>query len=407
MGEGESRIDSEGGSGQDSPAALRHTVDLFVRSIRSTARVEGLTHNYYRYPARFPPDFARTAILAFSEPGQVVMDPFMGGGTTAVETLSLGRRFIGADVNPISRFVTKVKTTPLSDSDVARLLDWVEFSHGLGFRGGAHPKNDGWRTYREHIPWWLERQIAILLRATEVLPESRQRDFARCTILRTAQWALDSRRRLATGGEFLAAHSRHTNEMIASAVARGPTGISDAREIATRCRLLCRSAEGIGKDPRVPRAWKPVRLVVTSPPYPGVHVLYHRWQVQGRRETATPFWIVGSEDGHSSSFYTMGPRYAEDLSTYLVSLESSFRSIASMLDRQSKVVQLIGFSDRETQLGPVLDALESAGLEEVHELEGRSIPSRLWRRVPNRKWHASSSGVGSEHEVLLIHRLAS
>ena len=28
-----------------------------------------------------------------------------------------------------------------------------------------------------------------------------------------------------------------------------------------------------------------VRLVLTSPPYPAVHVLYHRWQVKGRKET--------------------------------------------------------------------------------------------------------------------------
>ncbi len=50
----------------------------------------GLTHGFYRYPARFSPQFARSAIEAFTEPLDTVLDPFMGGGTSAVEALGLG-----------------------------------------------------------------------------------------------------------------------------------------------------------------------------------------------------------------------------------------------------------------------------------------------------------------------------
>lgn len=35
----------------------------------------------------------------FSEPGDLVLDPFVGGGTTGVACLQLGRRFIGVDIN--------------------------------------------------------------------------------------------------------------------------------------------------------------------------------------------------------------------------------------------------------------------------------------------------------------------
>jgi hypothetical protein len=41
----------------------------------------GHTHNFYRYPARFSPQFARAAVEAFSAPGDTVLDPFVGGGT--------------------------------------------------------------------------------------------------------------------------------------------------------------------------------------------------------------------------------------------------------------------------------------------------------------------------------------
>jgi site-specific DNA-methyltransferase (adenine-specific) len=39
-------------------------------------------------------------VTSFSEPGDVVCDPFLGGGTTAVAALASARRFVGCDVDP-------------------------------------------------------------------------------------------------------------------------------------------------------------------------------------------------------------------------------------------------------------------------------------------------------------------
>src|ERR1051325_1667155 len=39
--------------------------------------------------------------------GKVVLDPFMGGGTTIVEALRLGCKSIGIDLNPVAWFVVK------------------------------------------------------------------------------------------------------------------------------------------------------------------------------------------------------------------------------------------------------------------------------------------------------------
>jgi site-specific DNA-methyltransferase (adenine-specific) len=35
-----------------------------------------------------------------AEPGELVCDPFLGGGTTALAALSQGRNFVGADIDP-------------------------------------------------------------------------------------------------------------------------------------------------------------------------------------------------------------------------------------------------------------------------------------------------------------------
>src|SRR5690349_5272505 len=95
------------------------------RAAQSDKPVEGLTHCHYKYPARFSPEFVGATIEALSEPGDVVLDPYMGGGTTIVEALARNRQAIGCDLNSLSVFVTKVKTTTLSRRDAAELTAWA------------------------------------------------------------------------------------------------------------------------------------------------------------------------------------------------------------------------------------------------------------------------------------------
>jgi len=52
------------------------------------------------HPAPFPEALARDHILSWSNPGDVVLDPFSGSGTTAKMARETGRRFIGIEVNP-------------------------------------------------------------------------------------------------------------------------------------------------------------------------------------------------------------------------------------------------------------------------------------------------------------------
>jgi DNA modification methylase len=57
-------------------------VDQLLAAIATKDPISGSTHNFYRYPARFSPLFVRGVIRQYSSPGQTVLDPFMGGGTT-------------------------------------------------------------------------------------------------------------------------------------------------------------------------------------------------------------------------------------------------------------------------------------------------------------------------------------
>lgn len=50
--------------------------------------------------ATFPPDLIEPCILAGSRPNDIVLDPFMGSGTTAQVASQFGRQYLGCELNP-------------------------------------------------------------------------------------------------------------------------------------------------------------------------------------------------------------------------------------------------------------------------------------------------------------------
>jgi DNA modification methylase len=99
--------------------------ERLITAARDGAPVRGLTHGFYKYPARFSPTFAKAAIETFTTPGQLVLDPHVGGGTTLVEARALGRRGIGVDISALAEFVATVKCTVFSEAELNTLEEWA------------------------------------------------------------------------------------------------------------------------------------------------------------------------------------------------------------------------------------------------------------------------------------------
>ena len=51
-------------------------------------------------PTKLPLDLVEALLLTSSNPGDLVLDPFLGSGTTALAAITHGRRYIGIDVVP-------------------------------------------------------------------------------------------------------------------------------------------------------------------------------------------------------------------------------------------------------------------------------------------------------------------
>jgi hypothetical protein len=371
--------------------------------------VRGLTHGFYKYPARFSPSFARAAIATFTQPGDFVLDNHVGGGTTLIEALALGRNAVGIDISPLAEFVTRVKTTVFSKAELDRLTAWAErvavavHMHRMSIYFADYASLGYYKHLDHRSRWRLRKAIEQALGSAMRLGSERLEAFGRCTVLRAAQWALDGRRNLPSIDEFRRMLQETAREMVdgagelLAAVQRHPNPPSTS--------VICRAAAGLEGDVRLSSCPAP-RLILTSPPYPGVHVLYHRWQVDGRKEAPLPFMIANKLDGAGSSYYTMGDRKYPELKTYFDNIGASMRSAAALAGENTMILQMVAFSDPSWQLGCYLDAMDAAGLDEIFlpALQGER-DGRLWRSVPNRRWYSDQRGsTPGSQEVVMIHR---
>lgn len=377
-----------------------------LQAINSVQPIEGLTHNYYLHPARFSPVFARAVISALTKPGDVVLDPFMGGGTTVVEALISGRNVIGVDLNPLSVFVTKVKTTPLSNAKLKLINMWKREVADLINLHDKVSQDRKWVPYQKYVPWPIRKGVDLFLEYLKYIEDKHCQDFVRCGLLKTAQWALDCKRVIPSFGEFKKKFENNIDDMCArmDELKASLRGTRPLHKVLPARRLLMRSVVGIEEEKRFPHSWEPPRLVLTSPPYPGVHVLYHRWQIGGRLETSAPYWIINRLDGNFESFYTLGHRQQQNLEKYYIQLRKCFESIRRIVSQDTILVQLVSFSNPEWQLPRYLDVMSECGFKEV-KLGVTNRLERIWRKIPNRRWYADLKGrLASSSELLLCHR---
>jgi hypothetical protein len=369
-------------------------------------------HEFYRYPARFSPQFAGAAVQAFTDLGDLVIDPFVGGGTSLVESQRLGRPSIGADINPLAAFVSSAKTDLYMESSLDQLREVAVKILDLPLVVGERLDNewaaDGyWRNISGGETWRIRNLLLNAMSLLEDLDDGASR-LARCALLRTGQWALDMRESVPTAQEFRRQLRRDIESMVDVASAH--------REEVLRTwgsphvpLVLEEGLPEVARHPDVAAAGSP-GLVLTSPPYPGVYVNYHRWKVRGRKETPAPYWIANRLDGHGISRYTMSARNRDESRLYFQKLRAAFEGVVALMSRDTWLVQVVGFNGGPEQFDRYLSVMEDVGLREVLFRELATDPDgRLWRRVPGRRWwvkagELAGTAPSTSREVVLVHR---
>lgn len=79
----------------DSSHAVENIIRPGAHGIRKILPAKG------QHPTEKPPELAELFIKLHTAPGMVVLDPFMGSGSTGVAALRSGRRFVGVELDPV------------------------------------------------------------------------------------------------------------------------------------------------------------------------------------------------------------------------------------------------------------------------------------------------------------------
>ncbi|QDK41240.1 hypothetical protein DOM21_07170 [Bacteriovorax stolpii] len=383
------------------------SIDLAIQEIANSVshkdKINGKTHLHYKYPAGFSPEFPSAVTRAFTKPGDIILDPFMGGGTSLIEANNLGRHAIGIDVNELAVFSAMLKTLKLNPIAVAELEVWLnDFIHMDKRKLKDVP--DTYKDYFRELPKNLSNTIYYLVDSVENLRFFSSQIFARGVVLRSAQLILDNKKFDPTLTSFMEKLENNFDLMLEQTLAHNQT-IKHLKNIQTQI------IHGNCTDEKVVRAAlennNRIKAVVTSPPYPGVHVLYNRWQFRGRREISLPYFIIGSKQNLAPSFFTLGNRSTQaGIDKYFASIKSVFSNIGNHLEKGTPVVQLVAFNDKKVQLERFLQSMSEAGYTEVRAYNvSTSSDGRIWREVPHRRWYNSlGNSSHSSSEVALIHR---
>lgn len=146
------------------------------KTIKDTSYI---THGYYTYPAKFIPQLAGRLIEENSNEGDIVIDPFMGSGTTIVEAIVNNRIGIGTDINEIANLLAKVKTTPIENEIL--VAEFYEIENDLKKEKAKYSLHTKERllhiSQNERINYWFlpeqkEKLLILLSRILEIRDEN-------------------------------------------------------------------------------------------------------------------------------------------------------------------------------------------------------------------------------------------
>ena len=222
------------------------------------------SHGYHRYPAKYIPQLAKRLIDEHSRPGDLVVDPFGGCGTTAVEARIAKRRAVAVDVNPVAVMISKAKINAIPASKLQAAIDRFWQRHENAEGGVASPDN-------ERINYWFrpseKAALQRILSAVRGENNPVYEKFLQCAfsnILKNcSMWHMKSNKPLYAADKVPAdpvvQFRRQLKKM--TRLNADYCALLDAQAATTQCEVRR------GDAAKLPVGDGDASLVVTSPPY--------------------------------------------------------------------------------------------------------------------------------------------
>ena len=253
-----------------------------------TANTKEYTHCYHTYPAMMIPQVARTLIERYKPQDglHILLDPYAGSGTSLVEASIIGVNSIGTDLNPLARFITKVKTTHYNYDLISTSLEQLRSKFACYDSKDVVNKN--FDRISNYSFWYTEDSLLRLSYLSQIIDECNQdvKEFFLLALSETVREVSFTRnsefKRFKMSEKSLAKFHPDVFGLFEAKVQRNMIGLSEynARTHNVTAHIYdFNSVNGIPENIVKPES---IDMVVTSPPYGDSHTTvaygqFSRW----------------------------------------------------------------------------------------------------------------------------------
>jgi len=344
-----------------------------------SANTTSLTHGLHRFPAKYIPQIPRWALREFGTRDSIVLDPFMGSGTTLVEGLCAASVSYGIDVDPLARLISRAKTAAYDMERIVALSEQLFASERTRPAASFLPMHGV-----ANVEHWFGQSawsdLCVLFRAIDLLPCSlEEREFFLAvfsSILRVVSNADDQTQKTYVSGTLKKSPPPvwDTFRRFLGRAINGARALEDGARFGS-AKIL----DATALDIPLPKA--SVDLVVTSPPYlDSVDYMYnfmleYFWLgpylgVPSRADfnrmrrapvgAKNPTLKTGSMPSSITELVAIGdmPKYRRAaVVAYFEAMNLHFEEASRVLKRGGRYVLVVGNSQAQTGVIPVHDCL--------------------------------------------------
>jgi hypothetical protein len=339
-------------------------------------------HRLHPYLGKFVPQLVEVFLRRCFQPGQTVLDPFAGSGTTLVEASCYGAHSVGIDISAFNCLLATAKTRADPEAAYRRALPGALQAAAVDLRREEPPSG----YLRE---WYAPQALAELLAYRRALAGRPRLDLLQVVLSRSARSArrtahhdLDFPRAPVTGPYACRKHARTcrpTGE--AAKFLRRYTDDTLARVEAYQRLRRPVEVSVLHGDARTLEVGSAIDGIITSPPYPG-RIDYHA-------QHQYAYELLGLTDRRAEE---IGPAAAgttrSAVERYVADTAAVFRNAGRFMSRGAPVVIVVD---------------DSRGLyERICDLGGLTVVERRLRHVNRR----TGRRQGEYFEQVLVCRVA-
>ncbi len=343
----------------------------------ATADTSYLTHGLHEYPARMIPQIAQKLIRLYTKPGDIILDPFCGSGTTLVEAVLNSRSAVGVDINPLATLIAEVKSKPINFEDegfnVEAFLLRIETLHEKLKRMNALP--DPPLEILPNLLYWFKERIAreleFLYQQIVQVESPVVQKFLKVVFSDTVLKVSNIDRRSSRFIRVLPSHelSKFNPEVIKyfrtkliDSVHRMKDFYSEIMNLQKKEGKIHRATVICANSLRLPMDSEEYDCIITSPPYGEEKntVSYNRWS-----KLSVSWLRLNSKRVNTAEKFSLGAKRSKEPEQELANLQSptAFSVLKELLqeDRNRVIDALPFFLDYFTALKEMHRVLRQGG----------------------------------------------